>query len=283
MSNDRSTAVQHGCKPVDVLPWFAWAPRDFASDPEVLATIRAHKDVGELALRRAFDVAWIEGGLPGDVTACTRILGVSAVVARDILDHHFPLETLGKRWNGRQWQDFQEAVAKVENARKAGQASANARRAKRNGGSTAAQQPLNPSHTHTPSTAELRSACSASSASGSAEPPVMSFPITGQRDGGEWGLASGKLAEWQESFPHLDVERELIAARQWLRDNPGKRKTARGMTRFLGRWLSNAQDRGGSRSVALADPSKPVLSKRTADGMAAAERVLARRQQSRGE
>ena len=34
-------------------------------------------------------------------------------------------------------------------------------------------------------------------------------------------------------------------ARQWVEDNPSRRKTFGGMVRFLGNWLSRTQNRGG--------------------------------------
>ena len=34
----------------------------------------------------------------------------------------------------------------------------------------------------------------------------------------------------------------------WLDSNPTKRKTKRGINRFINNWLSNAQDKGGTRN-----------------------------------
>jgi hypothetical protein len=55
-----------------------------------------------------------------------------------------------------------------------------------------------------------------------------------------------KLAEWQESYPALQVLTEARQALQWLRDNPHHAKTARGMPRFLGAWLARSQNNGGT-------------------------------------
>jgi hypothetical protein len=73
------------------------------------------------------------------------------------------------------------------------------------------------------------------------EPPVMEFPTC---DGKTWPLTASKLAEWQSTYQTIDVMRELIKARQWSIDNG--LKTLRGMTVYLGKWLSRANDRGGS-------------------------------------
>jgi len=67
---------------------------------------------------------------------------------------------------------------------------------------------------------------------------ILDYPLG---DGDTWPLSALKVAEWRETFPYLDVLSELKRARQWLRDNPSKRKTARGMPRFLGSWLGNAE------------------------------------------
>lgn len=75
--------------------------------------------------------------------------------------------------------------------------------------------------------------------------PASGFkPFPCAKTGETWVLSDEKLSEWQDSFPHLRVETELRKAWQWLSDNPAKRKTPRGMTRFLGSWLARAQDSG---------------------------------------
>ena len=76
------------------------------------------------------------------------------------------------------------------------------------------------------------------------ELPFLVFPITGENH--EWPLASAKLAEYRETYPHLDIEAEMRRARQWCVDNPAKRKTGRGMTKFLFSWLDRSQNRKGA-------------------------------------
>ncbi len=85
------------------------------------------------------------------------------------------------------------------------------------------------------------------SCSEAAEPPSepMSdfvFPVVGKGPK-EVRLSQRKIDEYAEAFPGVDVEQELRAARQWLRDNPTRKKTARGIPGFLTRWLTKAQDR----------------------------------------
>lgn len=75
---------------------------------------------------------------------------------------------------------------------------------------------------------------------------VLSFPIVGVLLPGEhlWELSEEKLAEYQEAYPDMDVLLVAKRARQWLIDNPRKRKTARGMPKFLGSWIERQQNSG---------------------------------------
>jgi len=59
---------------------------------------------------------------------------------------------------------------------------------------------------------------------------------------GIWNLPKDKLDEWLSTFTGIDVESQLRTAAQWLKDNPANRKTDRGMTKFLGGWLTRAQN-----------------------------------------
>jgi hypothetical protein len=60
-----------------------------------------------------------------------------------------------------------------------------------------------------------------------------------------WHLSQGKLDEYKRTFPNLDIEFELRKAAQWLNDNPHRRKTARGMPKFLGGWLGRTRQNPG--------------------------------------
>jgi hypothetical protein len=72
-------------------------------------------------------------------------------------------------------------------------------------------------------------------------PPVLTIPAVGEGDQ-EWPLTQAKIDEWGEAYPGVDVLAECRKARQWCIDNPTRRKTAKGMPRFLSTWLSRAQD-----------------------------------------
>ena len=70
-------------------------------------------------------------------------------------------------------------------------------------------------------------------------PSEFSFVL---KSGELWNLTKVKLDEYRQTYNgSLDIEGELRKAGQWLSDNPSKRKTVKGMPRFLGGWLSRAK------------------------------------------
>lgn len=94
-----------------------------------------------------------------------------------------------------------------------------------------------------------------------AEPPILSFPVVGDKQVKEWHLTASKLAEYRESFPGVDPLAECRKARQWCIDHPTKRKTFGGMPGFLSRWLTKAQDSSGGRGVgaSVTDQTKSAV------------------------
>lgn len=52
---------------------------------------------------------------------------------------------------------------------------------------------------------------------------------------------------WVTAYPAVDVIHELQKMRAWLESNPTRRKTKRGIKRFINSWLSKEQDRGFRR------------------------------------
>ncbi len=66
----------------------------------------------------------------------------------------------------------------------------------------------------------------------------------------EWSPTPEEVELWSAAYPGLDVTRELLQMEVWLRANPTRRKTPRGMPRFVINWLNNSQNRyakGGRR------------------------------------
>lgn len=90
-------------------------------------------------------------------------------------------------------------------------------------------------------------------------PTVMIFPTTGPY-GAEWHLSEAQVAEWRQTFPTLDIEAESRKALAWVKANPNKKKTVKGMPRFLLRWFTRAVDSGRG---AMIGPNGPQVSKLT--------------------
>lgn len=87
---------------------------------------------------------------------------------------------------------------------------------------------------------------------------MLSFPIEGP-GGPLWHLTRDKLREYEQTYPSLDVLTEARKALQWVRDNPARRKTARGMPRFLTNWLNRAVDRSTDRPRGREPPRRGKL------------------------
>lgn len=62
---------------------------------------------------------------------------------------------------------------------------------------------------------------------------------------GTWTPTPEMIEEWQSAFPSLNIAEQLRMARLWCVENPTRRKTQRGMRRFVSSWLGNASTRRG--------------------------------------
>lgn len=68
-------------------------------------------------------------------------------------------------------------------------------------------------------------------------------------DGSEWRPTEALFAEYVRLYPNVDVKQQFNEMRGWCLSNPKKRKTKRGITRFVNSWLSREQDKGYQRSA----------------------------------
>ena len=75
----------------------------------------------------------------------------------------------------------------------------------------------------------------------SQEPPLIMLPLN---DGTEYPVATSMANEWQQLYQATNVVTELRKMRGWLLADPTRRKTKRGILRFVTNWLSRAQDSG---------------------------------------
>ena len=72
-------------------------------------------------------------------------------------------------------------------------------------------------------------------------------------DGTEWKPTETLFAEYVRLYPNVDVKQQFNEMRGWCLSNPAKRKTRRGITRFVNSWLSRQQDRGAKCSTPVAN------------------------------
>lgn len=79
--------------------------------------------------------------------------------------------------------------------------------------------------------------------------PGVSIPL---KDGGTFTPTPAQLTEWRAAFPRVDVEAELRHAAAWCSAAPERRKTRRGVARFIVGWLSRAKPTQPTRSAAAA-------------------------------
>lgn len=69
-------------------------------------------------------------------------------------------------------------------------------------------------------------------------------------DNSVYDVPLDKIDIWAAAYPAVDIMQELKKMIAWCNSNPTKKKTKRGIERFINNWLSRTQDSGkGSRST----------------------------------
>lgn len=71
--------------------------------------------------------------------------------------------------------------------------------------------------------------------------PAISLTLN---DKSEFRIYGDQVEQWSQLFPAVDIMQELRKMKAWLDSNPSRRKTKRGILRFVTGWLSKEQDRG---------------------------------------
>ena len=67
-------------------------------------------------------------------------------------------------------------------------------------------------------------------------------------DGTFYDVLPDKLTMWQQAYPDLDVKRELYQMASWCDANRSKRKSRRGVEKFINGWLNRSQKDGQQNS-----------------------------------
>lgn len=73
--------------------------------------------------------------------------------------------------------------------------------------------------------------------------PIITLPLN---TGEEYPFFQSDLNEFAELYPAVDVLQAMRGMRGWLLTNPARRKTKRGIKRFVNSWLAREQDKGGN-------------------------------------
>lgn len=69
---------------------------------------------------------------------------------------------------------------------------------------------------------------------------VFTLPLKGN---GSHAICQSDIQALQELYPSVDILQQLRHMKGWLQSNPAKRKTCKGINRFIHNWLANYQNR----------------------------------------
>lgn len=70
--------------------------------------------------------------------------------------------------------------------------------------------------------------------------PVITITLN---DKSEYPIYQNMIDEWTELYPNVEIMQELRNMKGWCNANPTKRKTKKGIMRFIVGWLSREQDK----------------------------------------
>lgn len=75
--------------------------------------------------------------------------------------------------------------------------------------------------------------------------PIITLPLN---TGEEYPIFQCNIDTFAELYPAVDILQAIRNMKGWLITNPARRKTKRGINRFINSWLAKEQDRGGSKN-----------------------------------
>lgn len=75
-------------------------------------------------------------------------------------------------------------------------------------------------------------------------------------DGTSYTVTAGEMQEWAGIYPAVNVEQEFREMAAWLKNNPSRRKTRKGVKRFIMNWLGAEQDKGNRPPITSPQPPK---------------------------
>lgn len=202
---------------------------------------------------------WQKGGLPDDdrkLASIARALPEQWAGMRATI-----FEFFGPGWkHARIDKELAEAEKKYRKRAEAGRSGghAKAQAAASNATAMPEQKASNALPTTTTTTLKKEGANAPSSPEPEKPAPVavIGLPTVSE---GDFPIFESDIAEWAPAFPAVNVKQQLQAMRQWLLANQAKRKTKRGMRRFVVSWLDRKQNNGGSHVQATAPPAQRTM------------------------
>jgi hypothetical protein len=111
----------------------------------------------------------------------------------------------------------------------------------------------------------MEDGCSAAARGAEPSPVVLEFPVAHRKGHAEtWPLRDDYVAELATAFPALNVPEQCRKALAWVRANPSRKKTARGMRAFLFSWMDRSRPHGtnGAAQPRSADRAMDVVKAR---------------------
>ena len=78
------------------------------------------------------------------------------------------------------------------------------------------------------------------------QPPFICILL---HDKTEYPVMNAQVRELESLYPAVNVKQELRKMKGWCDANPARRKTGRGIQKFINAWLSREQDKGGTYGV----------------------------------
>lgn len=89
------------------------------------------------------------------------------------------------------------------------------------------------------------------------------------KDGSHYAVSKSYCAKLARLYPDVDVMRQLARMENWINDNPGKRKTRRGIRRFINNWLlgeeKNSSEKNYSAGVGQTAKYRPLIMEHNQD------------------
>lgn len=221
-------------------PWMPLYVADYLADTGHLSTI---EHGAYLLLIMHY---WSKGGLPDDDKRLSSI-------ARTSLEQWSDMRATLAEFFGENWT-HSRIDAELESAEKAYERRAAAGRAggkAKSENASNAKAKLKQSHSQ-PHIEKDVGANAPTSPEPAKAAPVAELPCV---SGEPYPISAADVAEWRKAFPGVDVFQQIGAMRSWLIANPTRRKTLRGMRKFVVSWLDRRQNSAPPEQRATAPPA----------------------------